>query len=96
MRNEIISTEQQLRNKINATSEFTYPNLDLIKGEPKRRFKGLNPSLGYTEVFEDIAFVKTHPNTHLVGVKHLDGTYEVLLYADWKNDVVNVIIDINF
>ena len=81
-----ISLSQGLVNKINAKVEFTHRNSNLIKGIPTRLHRSKNPSLKYDNVQKDVAGHIVEADSALLGVLHLDGTYEVLEYlpVDYK------------
>ena len=83
MQNNEISIQQYIINKINAEVEFTF-NIDadseLIEGEPTRLFKGKNPSFNYKDSYKDIYANVYNKDVTIVGVRHLDEEFEVLVY----------------
>ena len=81
MRDQVIKTEQELINKINAMTEFTYPYGAKIPDiVPVLLHRSKNPSVQYMDrIYADVYDIVANGNV-LVGVKHLDGTYDVLMY----------------
>ena len=75
-----ITLTQRLINKINAKVEFTHGKEELIIGTPTRLHRSLNPSVKYTDIYDDVLVHVKKSDGTLVGVRHLDGTYEILKY----------------
>ena len=81
MRNDTIPTEQRIINKIRQKVEFTFPSNAMIPDcEPVRLHRSFNPSKDYDMEYEHVYKYVKDPDAVLVGVHHLGGDYEVLLY----------------
>ena len=81
MRDTTIPTEQILINRINAKTEFTFPSKARIPDvEPELLHRSHNPSLKYDDIYRDVYNAVGDIDSVLVGVRHFDGSYDVLRY----------------